>query len=655
MQGLGAVTTENLLQRGQEPLLKLEIWVDPDWINICDLGGKNYLESISISHAGAGMSPNPIAATLSAEINNEGAIFHPKHPSSGYTDYFEAGRKVKISVGAKYGGTDYWWPRIIGHIDVPKFSGKTLKVSISGLDYTKTLADTKFRKTEVPPDNYWGDVVTKDSIATEAAFGDEIYVEEDAMDTDDAGHDNVDNWVPTGCTKDSIVDGTSPSNFVGEFTVDSGEVDPGAYATNGNVGAVEAEKRYRVTFYYRVVNAGDMTFELYEEGTSNKMAELTGLDQSSFTQKTLFFTATKSCNLKIRSYFNNLPGEPGIYRFRLDHISIREIIGTQNESYNMPAASKGVHYVELDYYDDGNWLPVWPGRQIKGDEGWFYNHDNNIFYFADGKQIEAGTANLKVYYYTATHPEDVVARILWFAGLYASEAAAKAAMEWDDPGFTVPQVWFDAGKSYLDAIKMLCERCDYRFYFKYDGTPVFKPVPSPKAPGNEDLDLEKQHISEPEYYEDRNEIRNRIVIEGLKQALPEGAEEAVPSELKGTAFNQPSIDAYGENTLSIKNHLFQDQTSIDDMCATLLARYKDPMWYFDFDTPFNPAPLEIWDTIKTELLLMTAAIPGLRYGSFKYDSGVHYGDADTAIDVRGLIRDIKIEKHNITYKCEEVT
>jgi len=197
MQGLGAVTTENLLQRGQEPLLKLEIWVDPDWINICDLGGKNYLESISISHAGAGMSPNPIAATLSAEINNEGAIFHPKHPSSGYTDYFEAGRKVKISVGAKYGGTDYWWPRIIGHIDVPKFSGKTLKVSISGLDYTKTLADTKFRKTEVPPDNYWGDVVTKDSIATEAAFGDEIYVEEDAMDTDDAGHDNVDNWVPS--------------------------------------------------------------------------------------------------------------------------------------------------------------------------------------------------------------------------------------------------------------------------------------------------------------------------------------------------------------------------------------------------------------------------------------------------------------------------
>jgi len=788
MQTISPVTTDQLLQKGQQPLLKFEIY-KAGWINICDLGGKNYLESISISHAGAGMSPNPIAATLSAEINNEGAIFHPKHPTSGYTDYFEAGRKVRMSVGAKYftsvlisacdvttdwnattGGSlsidtsdkkegtgslkntvaaptspnlylttynptgtwdwssntyisfwfkcdrpstaftnvrlrifeggnarwwdmtfsagewtafkfllsvgdgetpappnlalintvqvyiltadttpfykkidhvrldddvyGYYWPRIIGHIDIPKFSGRTLKVSISGLDYTRALADTKFKKTAVPPDNYWGSVATFDSMSSEGTLGGELYDEFDAMEIEHED-DNVDEWTPANCAFISQADGAAPSGtHVGKMTM----VAPADFASVKNPNVINANvtkgKKYKVSFEYKRDSGSSISVLIYQNigGADRVCGAIYGLSENVYTEASFYFTALKTGTIEMWIVYSDLTNG----QFRIDKISIKEQTAPEWYRYEMPEACTGVHYVELD--EGSGFEPVWPGEQ-KG-EGWFYDSVPRYFYFDEDKDIEAGTNNLKIYYYTEQAPENVVADLMVKAGLYADQAAALAAMEETATGFTIPQVWFDAGKSCLSAIKLLCERCDYRFYFKYNGTPVFKPFPTAKGVGSEDLVFEKQHISEPEYYEDRNEIRNRIVIEGLKQALPEGAEETMPSELKGTAFNQDSIDAYGEHTLSIKNRLFQDQTSIDDMCDTLLARYKDPMWYFDFDTPFNPAPLEIWDTIKAEFLLKTEAIPG---------------GGDTTVNIRGLIRDIKINSHNVTYKCEEVT
>lgn len=606
------------------------------------LKGKNYLESISLSHAGAGMSPNPIAATLSAEINNEDAIFHPKHPTSGYTDYFEAGRKVRMSVGAKYGGTNYYWPRIIGHIDVPNFSGKTFKVSISGLDYTKTLADTLFKKTAVPPDNYWGAVATFDSVAT-TQYGAELYDPPggDAAEIGAGEADNVANWAvltngSTAITSEDDVGGFSDYEI--KFVADPGDSISAVWYDD--VCAVVAGTEYNVTFKY-ARTAGDAWLRVLAFIGATLIGGSGALKPAAndtFYSSSFSFTPEANGNLDLRLSCRIKGGDTAPTTWRVDQISIKSVTSQVIHKYQLPDACNGVHYVELD--EGAGFLPVWPGRQIDGDEGWFYNPDTQQLYFAEGKIVDAGTANLKIYYYTEQSPENVVADLMVKAGLYADQAAALAAMEETATGFTIPQVWFDAGKSCLDAIRMLCERCDYRFYFKYNGTPVFKPFPTAKGAGSEDMVFEKEHISEPEYYEDWNEIRNRVVIEGLKQALPEEAEEAMPSELKGTAFNQASIDAYGEHTLSIKNHLFQDQTSLSAMCATLLARYKDPMWYFSFGTPFNPAPLEIWDTIKAEFLLKTAAIPG----------GGH-----TTVNIRGLIRDIEIDKHNVTYKCEEVT
>jgi len=120
---------------------------------------------------------------------------------------------------------------------------------------------------------------------------------------------------------------------------------------------------------------------------------------------------------------------------------------------------------------------------------------------------------------------------------------------------------------------------------------------------------------------------------GNEQALPEGAEETKPSKFKGEALEVASINKYGEHTMSINNHLFQDQASVDAYCAIYLAAFKDPKRYTTFDTPFNPAPLEKGDGVTWRK---------------KYEAG------STPIDQRGIIRDIQINEFNITYTMEKV-
>jgi len=55
MQGLGDVTTENLLQKGQEPLLKLEAFIRGSWVNFCNLHSAVDLVGYWPFDEGAGM------------------------------------------------------------------------------------------------------------------------------------------------------------------------------------------------------------------------------------------------------------------------------------------------------------------------------------------------------------------------------------------------------------------------------------------------------------------------------------------------------------------------------------------------------------------------------------------------------------------------
>ena len=650
MQGLGPVTNADLLATGQQPLMKL-------WINV---GGpidittlpdpvtgvpKNYLKDISFSSGGARMSPNPIAGQFSAIISNEGNIFHPNHPTSGYQTYFQAGRQVWIELGGNYavGGIKYW-QRIIGYMDEPEFSSDTFELTIKGLDYMKVLSDTKFTKEiqgvypgtgYTPIDNYWGAVKTISTTATVVTPGLELYNEADALDiVGDAN--NVANWAAgVGCARAAAIDGVGAPPSVNQMWIQKNV--PGVtsgYTENDSPPlAVTLGTQYRVSFYWRQVdeagNAGRLKLRIYASGAGGALiAESPNCTDPGlpYTQITFYFTSTITGNIKLRFYVEG--AGHSATEFYIDDLSIRGMTIGANTPYQLPGTSTGIYSVELDNQDGDGFQPVWPGKQ-KG-EGWYYDIPTRWFSFDKDKFINAGGNNLHIWYFEAQAPENVVADIMVKAGLYANRAAALAAMAVIATGVSVDRVWFNAGSTYISAIKKLCERCNYRFYFNWNGDPKF--VTAPTVGVQQFTTFLPQHFTSPKLYQDTNEIRNRIVIEGEKRAELTGWEENMPSELKDEVSDAPSIVAYGEHTLNIRNHLFQDQISISAMCGTLLVAYRIPKWYFDFETPYNAVPLELGDTVWVQELL-DIALP-------------------ITVTHICLIRNADIALYNVTYKCE---
>lgn len=500
MQSIAPLSISDFLRKGIEPLIKLELFsghfspfapwdfygskkyseglYGGGWHNINELSGidGDCLETLSLSISTGLASPKPVAATWSAMFSNKDALFFPAHPTSKYTNIFTMGRKAKLYIGIKVGGTDYFWQQLLGVMNKPEFGGQLLEVNISGFDYTQVLTDTRLKS----PDNYWGADVTKSTVADQ-----------------------------------------------------------------------------------------------YE--------------------------------------------------------------------YNMPAACKGIY------------IAYWDGTPIYNGNDWTYNSDSNKFVFNPDKTIADGTNNLKVYYYTQQIPENVIADLLVTAGLYGNQAAALANMEYTATGLTIDRAWFNAGNSALHGINLICERCNYRFHFKYDGVPVFKPEPSAKANGAEDLQLTHNQIAEYDYREDDSELYNRITIEGEEKASPIWKQDAEPNRLKGSSKDQDSIDEIGEKTWPITNHLFQEQTTIDDMCDTLLAKFKVQKKYISFNLEFSPIPLEIWDTVRIQRRLTPPSGYGKKYSTFKYGDGTKYGDNGIIIIQRGLVRDIKINRFSNQITLEEVT
>lgn len=323
-------------------------------------------------------------------------------------------------------------------------------------------------------------------------------------------------------------------------------------------------------------------------------------------------------------------------------ISTFDTVANQYE-YNMPLDCKGAY------------IAFWDGTQIYNGNDWTYDSDANQFVFNPDKTIVAGTDNLVVHYYTQQIPENVIADLLVAAGIYSNQATALDKMEFTATGKTIDRVWFNTGNSVLHSIKLICELCNYRFYFKYDGTPIFKPKPSAKAVGSEDLSLTSNQHDNYDNYEDDSELFNRIAIEGEEQAAPVWKEDAESNKLRGESFDQDSIDLVGEKTLPIKNHLFQDQSTIDAMTATLLSENKDQKKYISFDLKFSPIPLEIWDTVRIQSRLTPGSGSGGLYSQFKYGMNKKYGDNGLIVAQRGLVRDIKINRFSNTIILEEVT
>jgi hypothetical protein len=596
-----------------------------EWINLCDLDTKHYVESVSVSLGGASMTPNPIGGKWGAVLANEDSIFHPEHPTSGYGGYCVTGREVRISIGATYGGVDYYYQRIIGYMDEPKFSAPDYKVSINGQDYMKRLEDAEFQEMDGTHPNHWGLSTTFDSWPSDGLLGNEMYINQDAMDILLEQHDVV-GWAATNCTFVSLIEGSGGSLRVGKMT---GATAPAARIINTDIGTnAVAGRTYRVKFKHKIVG-GDGTkgirIQIHQTALIKSVIYFPTND---WKEETLYFIATDIAAIEMRFYFS-----PVAYELWLDQISVWEYKPEEDRYYDLTGADanqKGPFY--LTYDDGGGAVVVQQGEE---DEGWWYDETTGHVFFDRNKTVIDGTGlnNVVIHYYTATDPEDAIARILWFAGLgylgtpYANEAAALVAMDNDDPGFSIDKVWFEAGTSFLSAIKMLCEVCNYRFHFKYSGQPSFK---APPGGGVVFTFSDPSQIASQRTYHSRSEIKNRVIIKGIKRAEPVNRDDSVPSELIGDASDAASITAYGERTLTITNHLFQTQARIDAMCVTLRNLYKTPKWYANLKIPFNPVPLELGDEIQWEERLS----PILN------------------VTQTGIIRDIKISNFTVTYKIE---
>lgn len=209
-------------------------------------------------------------------------------------------------------------------------------------------------------------------------------------------------------------------------------------------------------------------------------------------------------------------------------------------------------------------------------------------------------------------------------------------MDYEPTGITLGRVWFEAGTKALAAVKLICERAGYRFWFAFDGIPRFKPAPVATSPVF--TFTSAKHVQDPGVNQDLAEIRNRIVIEGIEQAMCGMREDRQSSRLTGEASAELEADEL-EKTHSIKNHLFQDQLSIDTTAEALLATFKDPKWYAEPKTPFNPVPLELGDTIAWPMELAAATEPG---------------GEPIVVELTGIIRDIEIDLGQVAYKCEIV-
>jgi hypothetical protein len=740
MQAIAPVTLTQLLGHAQEPRSKLEIYDGSVWVDITNLAGDNYLISLSCQPSGPQIKPEIKLGKWSAQIRNHGDIFSPFHATSTYATLFILGRMVRISLGARYGGTDYLWQRFTGYISSISFEDTKHEISLSGDDFGKRVADFKLSF----PNNYWGGLSTFDSVSSTGVTGAEKYTEGDAMATASEGN-NVSGWSDvSNCVFTSVADAGGGSTYAGRMVR---EAAPGvAYVHNADIGSVVVGTQYYFTFKgKRVSGSYAAELRLYQtvSGVLQQLASLT-IDTSSYISKGVRFTALKTGTLEARLYWPNgaennelrfdqisykiyeaswyryqLPANctgpyyvtlgqiafvensdvatlSGTTRYRLGFyysrpvgsgrawlIAYQSVAGTLTElgrtqltsidpSYGQVtftavnnaalyvrlvsedgAASDQIRidrmalykadppigpnlYAEADAMDTAseannvtNWSTVTGGtfdsladaslgssyvgrftrtgaavEQIvqgsRDDEGkfdgWLYDVTLQQFYFDMDRIVEDGTDNLNIYYFTAQSLENVVADILVQAGLYDDRVTALADMVYTASGVTLDRIWFEEGTTAQQALNLICQRLDYRFWFDQAGRPHFVPN-STLADSVVDLALGPDDVSAHSPNQDYSFLINSLSIEGAEQKPFAQTDDQRDTKWTGLLEDATSKKANSIYSLVWANHLFQDQPSLNAMLSAVVAARKDPFWSIVVDIAKCPAPVEIGDTV----------------------------------------------------------
>ncbi len=662
MQAISPLAASDFLARGQSMRYKFEIYVGSSWVDLGALGSKNYLKRVGCTPSGPQVTADVLVGQWNAEIYNPDGIFSPLHPTSAYKDYFRVGRQVRISFGFVRSGTAYYYQRMIGYMDTPTFEGRTVR--LSGCDYGKRLADYTLKESTATSGTingplHWGAVEVFDSISSTGVTGSEIYAENDAATIGAGEVDQVGAW--NGSLEAySIADAGGGSTYALQFQrlATSSTVD---YAHNSDVGSVVVGEQYYLSLGVKVVAGTDWTLRICQTvGGTLKTIGTIGLGSSpTWGTYDTVFTAIKTGALELR--VSQAKGSASD-EIRIDQITIKSYEITWYR-YEMPTGCEGPYYVTLD----GEQIVMGSRDKAGHFDGYLYDEDNLYFYFDEDRVVENGDDNLLVYYYIAQAPENMVADILVHAGYYADRATALAAMDYTATGITILRPWFDKRTKGSEAVRKICERVNYRFWFDYAGTPCFKPAP---AVGTSVFDFTSYgHIKVPTLAQRLEQIKNFITITGSDEQPFAQTDELKDSKYEGQASDATSIAAYGEHTESIENHLYQDAASITTAVAAMLAERKDPKWYIDLPVPFMPVPLEPGDTITARINLY--APPVLSGGSFTGGTGSDtvdggdFGDAPSdAVDggtlagggvsaiVTGIIRSVSLDMAAATYTVE---
>jgi len=180
--------------------------------------------------------------------------------------------------------------------------------------------------------------------------------------------------------------------------------------------------------------------------------------------------------------------------------------------YLMDATCKGIYIAYLDSISPYNGSHL---VEIYKNSEWGYLDTTREFSFLTGSIPNFnGTNNLKIYYYKTQVVENVVADILLSAGIFANETEKNTwlASEYvSATGYSIDRVWFNVGLSAFEAIRLLAEVVQYRFYFDYAGNPVFKP----KASLGAEVDIFESGDIEVESIEENiDEVYNNIIVLG---------------------------------------------------------------------------------------------------------------------------------------------
>ena len=208
-------------------------------------------------------------------------------------------------------------------------------------------------------------------------------------------------------------------------------------------------------------------------GTSYYWKWITGrIDVPKFTQS----SGKEICTITGRCFMRMLIEN----RLKQVYWGAQEFFDTHDskDEYPMPANCKGVHRAFLDSKDpyDGSNL-----KEISLNSAWTYDWTTNIFLLLRSIiPYYGGINNLVVYYYKQQVPEEVIADILVESGVLREDERVGwlANSEYVTPtGALIDRVRYSKGTAGLEALRLVAEAVQYRFYFDGDGNPIFRPPP----------------------------------------------------------------------------------------------------------------------------------------------------------------------------------